>query len=365
MTSVVDGSVRGGRIASRLGRLASVGLIVLLTACGTEKVQSFGGPTMGSTYRVQFVAGAKTPGSEKLQSGVQDILGNLDREISTYRSDSDVARFNAAPAGACAAMPASVFDLFDYASVLHRESPAYDITLLPALSAWGFGPRGRVTQHPTPEQLDALRAVVGMEHVRVDTAPDGGKVLCKDAASSIEFNSIAAGYAVDRIGEYLRKQGVTSFLIDVTGEIRASGRKPDGSAWRIALEAPISNARVAERIVPLESHGVSTSGSYRNYYEENGVRYSHTLDPRTLSPVTHKLASVSVIAETAFEADGLSTLLMALGPEQGYDFAVRHELAAFFVIKTDARVDETDARAFTVRSTPVFEKRFPALKGTS
>ena len=338
----------------------------MLSACGGEKVQSFGGPTMGSTYRVQYVAGTKTPSGDRLQSGVQGILDELDRAISTYRTDSDVARFNAAPAGTCREMPASVLQLFGYATALHRESGgAYDITLLPALSAWGFGPRGRVAERPSTAQLDALRTRVGMEHVRIEASPGGGEVLCKDSDSSIEFNSIAAGYAVDRISGYLQAQGVASFLVDVTGELRASGRKPDGGAWRIALEAPISNARVAERIVPLEGMGVSTSGSYRNYFEENGVRYSHTLDPRTLSPVTHKLAAVSVIADTALEADGLSTLLMALGPQQGYDFALRHQLAAFFVIKTDAGVEETDSRAFSVRSTPIFEERFPALKGTS
>ncbi len=365
MTSVADPILSAGRgPRPGLRRLAFVSLALALTACGGDEVRSFGGPTMGSTYRVQYVSGSQAP--ERLQAGVQGILDALDRAVSTYRPDSDVARFNAAPAGSCSPMPESVFRLFDYAQTLHRESGgAYDITLLPALSAWGFGPRGRVSEHPSAAQLDALRSVVGMEHVRAETAPDGARILCKDAAASIEFNSIAAGFAVDRITEYLRAQGVASFLIDVTGELRADGRKPDGSAWRIALEAPISNARVAERIVPLESLGVSTSGSYRNYYEENGVRYSHTLDPRTLSPVTHKLASVSVISETALEADGLSTLLMALGPEQGYDFAVRYNLAAFFVVKTDAKVEETDSRAFTVRSTPAFEARFPALKGTS
>lgn len=348
--------------AERAGRLGCLALALLLAGCTGEKVQNFGGPTMGSTYRVQYVAGPKTPGGERLQSGVQAILDELDRAVSTYRDDSEVARFNAAPAGTCRAMPDSVMTLFAYARTLNRESEgAFDITLLPALSVWGFGPRGTVSERPAPERLEALRDVVGMAHVRV--ADGDPKALCKDAATSIEFNSIAAGYAVDRIAAYLEAQGVTSFLIDVTGELRARGRKPDGNAWRIALETPISDARVAQRIVPLEGAGVSTSGDYRNYFEEAGIRYSHTLDPRTLSPVVHKLAAVSVIAETALEADGLSTLLMVLGPERGYDFAVRHGLAAFFVTKTDTAAE--GARAFTAHGTPEFEKRYPAGKGSS
>ncbi|SBV93134.1 ApbE family protein [uncultured Alphaproteobacteria bacterium] len=349
--------------AGRL-RLACIALAALLTACDGETVQSFGGPTMGSAYRVQYVADGKSPPPERLQAGVRGILDELDRAVSTYRADSDVARFNAAPAGTCLSMPASAVDLFKYARTLNRDSDgAFDVTLLPALSAWGFGPRGQVAERPSPDALDSLRGIVGMAHVRL--SPDDPQTLCKDAATNIEFNSIAAGYAVDRIVAYLRAQGVSSFLVDVTGELHADGRKPDGSAWRIALEAPISNARVAERIVRLEGLGVSTSGNYRNYFEENGVRYSHTLDPRTLAPVTHKLASVSVIAKTALEADGLSTLLMVLGPERGYDFAVEHKLAAFFVIKADPGVDEGDARAFAVRSTPEFEKQFPSVKGST
>ena len=354
------------RLARGSGRAAGIALAVLLSACGGEKVQSFGGPTMGSTFRVQYVAGAGTPGKERIQADVQGILDDLDREVSTYRDDSDVARFNAAPAGTCRPMPDSVLALYDYARILNRDSEgAFDITLLPALSAWGFGPRGRVAARPSAEALDALRGVVGMGHIRAEAASDGGaRVLCKDAAATVEFNSIAAGYAVDRISGYLQSRGVTGFLVEVTGELLARGRKPDGSAWRIALEAPITRARVAERIVALDGLGVSTSGNYRDYYEEGGVRYSHTFDPRTLSPVTHKLASVSVIADTALHADGLSTLLMVLGPEKGYEFAVRRGLAALFVTKSDAGVDETDERAFIVQSTPEFDKRFPALKGT-
>lgn len=353
-TSAADAAAAAGR------GIACLGLLALLAACDDEKVQGFGGPTMGSTYRVQYVASGKTPGADRLQAGVQALLDDLDRAASTYRADSDVARFNAAPAGTCMPMPASVVAMFAYAETLHRESDgAFDITLLPALQVWGFGPRGAITHRPAPEQLEALRGFVGMEHVRVDTANPAA--LCKDAAASIEFNSVAAGYVVDKIAAYLEAQGVASFLVDVTGELRAKGRKPDGGPWRIALEAPISQARVAQRIVPLEGMGVSTSGDYRNYFEEGGVRYSHTLDPRTLSPVTHKLAAVSVIAETALAADGLSTLLMALGPDRGYDFAVRHQLAAFFITSTGG--DNAENRSFAAHGTPEFEARFPAMKG--
>jgi len=257
-------------------------------------------------------------------------------------------------------MSANVLKLFTFAQTLNQESQgAYDITLLPALSLWGFGPSGRVIKNPSGEQLAALRSRVGMQHIYSETAPDGTTSLCKNSDSTIEFNSIAAGYAVDRISKYLETKGINRFLVEVTGELRAKGKKPDGSPWRIALEAPISNARMAQRIISLDGMAASTSGDYRDYYEENGVRYSHTLDPRTLSPVTHKLASVSVIADKALQADGLSTLLMVLGPQRGYDFAVQHQISALFVISNGAQNKDTKERTFTVRTTPVFKNAFP------
>ncbi len=308
-----------------------------------DKVDGFGGPTMGSTYSVKFVRTESTPETLKLQQGVEAILAEIDQQVSTYRPDSLVSRFNQAPAGSCQPMPQPVLDMVSLGERFSRDSEgAYDMTLLPLLDAWGFGPGSRGEKVPDAAVIEAARQRIGHQHLHVR---DGQ--LCKDVALQVDFNSIAAGHAVDRIAGWLQQQGVASYLVEATGEVKAAGRKPDGSAWRIAIEAPHAGERVAQKILALDGLGISTSGDYRNYYEENGRRYSHTLDPRTAAPITHRLAAVTVVHPQATWADGLSTLLMVLGPEQGEAFARSHDLAAFFVIH--------EGEAFVTRSTPAFD----------
>ncbi|WP_194830815.1 FAD:protein FMN transferase, partial [Pseudomonas aeruginosa] len=215
----------------------------------------------------------------------------------------------------------------------------------PLMNLWGFGPQARVEKVPSAEQIAAVRRDVGHRHLRID-----GQRLCKDAAVQLDFDSIAAGYTVDAVGERLKELGVRSYLAEITGELKAEGRKPDGTPWRIAIEAPREGQRVAQQVLALDGYGVSTSGDYRNYFEENGQRYSHTFDPRTGAPIDHHLASVTVIDPSTRNADGLSTLLMVLGPEEGYRFAEKHRLAALFVSR--------QGNGFDSRTTPRYEQLF-------
>lgn len=176
--------------------------------------------------------------------------------------------------------------------------------------------------------------------------------MCKEVELQLDLNSIAAGYTVDRIATRLRELGVASYLVDVTGELKALGKKPDGQPWRIAIEAPRDDQRVAQRILQLDGYGISTSGDYRNYFEENGVRYSHTLDPQTGAPIRHKLAAVTVADPSTLRADGLSTVLMVMGPERGLAYAEQAGIAAFFVIR--------DGEGFATRTSAAFEQLFAA-----
>ncbi|MGH8466554.1 MAG: FAD:protein FMN transferase, partial [Pseudomonas sp.] len=184
-----------------------------------------------------------------------------------------------------------------------------------------------------------------------------GEQLCKDAAVELDFNSIAAGHAVDLLVERLQALGVADLLVEATGELKALGRKPDGSHWKIAVEWPRDDRQIAQQVVAVEGFGVSTSGDYRNYFEENGRRYSHTFDARLGRPVKHDLAAVTVFDRSTLMADGYSTLLLILGPQQGWDFALRHQIAAVFVTRV--------ADGFVARSTPAFEQVMPPLADTS
>lgn len=350
--------------ALHLGSVVGIAAVVL-AGCARVEPQHFAGPTMGSTYAITYVGEAE---SAKLQRGVEAILAEVDRTVSTYRNDSDVAVFNAAPAGHCQTMSESVLTMLRQAQQVHTASAgALDVGLLPAVRAWGFaGTWQKGDFHPpTAQDLQRLRGEVGMRYVQIqDNLQDKNALpqLCKTAPVEIEFNSVAAGYAVDRVRQYLLDAGIQSFLINITGELAAHGKKPDGSSWRVGIEAPVEAGRVAQRIVALENMAVSTSGDYRNYFERNGERYSHILDPRTLEPVRHRLASVTVVHESAMAADAWSTALMVMGPQQGWDFAQKNGLAAFFIVKKSAeeKTEKALESDFELLSTSAFEEKFTA-----
>lgn len=308
----------------------AVACAAALTGClFSDSLESFGGPTMGSSYTIKYVRGSATADAASLQAGVEAILGELDAQVSTWRDDSLIEAFNRAPAGTCMAMPTDVLEMVRVGEGLSLQSGgAFDLTLEPLLNLWGFGSRSRGERVPDAEAIAAALEQTGQQHLRID-----GEQLCKDIDLQVDFNSIAAGHAVDLIAAWLERQGVSSYLVEATGELKGRGRKPDGSPWRIAIEEPRDDQRVAQKILALDGLGVSTSGDYRNYFEENGQRYSHTLDPRSGAPISHRLAAVTVLHRSALLADGLSTLLMVLGPEEGVTWAERQGIAAFFVTR--------------------------------
>ncbi|VVP87857.1 FAD:protein FMN transferase [Pseudomonas fluorescens] len=324
------------------------GIVVLagiLSGCGNgDSLETLGGPTMGSTWSVKYVRHAGLPAPAVVQVEAEKILADIDRQMSTYRSDSDIERFNQLPANRCQAMPASILQLVRVGEQLSVQSDgSYDLTVEPLLNLWGFGPQAREEKVPTAQALAEVRQRVGHRQLHIK-----GDQLCKEAAVEVDFNSIAAGYAVDQIAARLEALGIHDYLAEATGELKAAGKKPDGSSWRIALEEPRDDQQVAERIVIVDGYGLSTSGDYRNYFEQDGRRYSHTFDARTGVPVSHTLASVTVIHPSALMADGLSTLLLILGPDRGLEFAEKHDIGAFFVIRADT--------GFVTRTSHAFER---------
>jgi thiamine biosynthesis lipoprotein len=340
------GAVLGGDEDLLTGRWAGIVMLVgVLSGCGNgDSLERFDGPTMGSRYSIQYVRHSSALGPKAVQAEVENILAEVDRQFSTYRSDSDIERFNDLPANRCQKMPASILKLVRVAEQLSEQSEgSYDLTVEPLLNLWGFGPQAREEKVPTAQALAEVRQRVGYQHLHIDRDQ-----LCKDAAVEVDFNSIAAGYAVDTIAARLEELGIHNYLAEATGELKAAGKKLDGSPWRIALEEPRDDQQVAERVIAVDGYGVSTSGDYRNYFEQDGRRYSHTFDARTGAPVSHTLASVTVINPSALMADGLSTLLLILGPERGWDYAEKHDIGAFFVIRADT--------GFVTRTTQAFER---------
>lgn len=221
-------------------RIALLFILLLLTACDQgPTLERLGGPAMGSSYSIQYVREPGGPAPAQVQAAVETILGDIDRHYSTYRSDSTVSRFNQLPANQCLALPPDMLELVALGQHLAEQSDgAFDLTVEPLLDLWGFGPQARHEQVPDPQALAQVRQRVGHRHLHIE-----GQALCKDAPVQLDFNSIAAGHAVDLIAARLLAMGVASFVAEATGELKAVGRKPDGSPWRIALELPAKTVR--------------------------------------------------------------------------------------------------------------------------
>lgn len=331
-----------------LARQAGIAVLLLLLGGCSDPIETLSGPTMGSQYSLKYVAGRGVPQVAVVKVEVERMLGEVDQQMSTWRADSDISRFNQLPAGQCLGMPEPVLKLVRFGEQMSRESDgAFDLTVAPLLNLWGFGPQSRRQQVPGPKEIAAVLARTGHQHVRIE-----GQRLCKDVAAEIDLGSIAAGYTVDTIGDRLAELGISSYVLNVTGELRVVGRKPDGSPWMIAIESPFEGKQTAERVLPLDGMGLSTSGDYHNYFERDGVRYSHTFDPRRGAPIDHQLASVTVLDPSTLRAEGLSTALLVLGPEQGFDYAERNGVLALFISRGE--------QGFSSRMTSTFEARFGA-----
>ena len=274
--------------------------------------------------------------------------------MSHYRPESELSRFNRARTTEPWPMSRETLGVVAEALSVGRASGgAFDVTIGPLVDAWGFGSPGRGPAAPDEAALAALRARVGSDLLEVDL---GASTLRKRRADVVlDLSAIAKGYAVDAIADLLVERGYADYLVEIGGELRAGGASERGERWRVGLERPVPGAPAARRIVPLADAAVATSGDYRNFYDLNGVRVSHTLDPRTGRPVAHRLRSVSVIARRCSLADARSTALNVLGPEEGYALAVVRGWAALFV------VDDGTGR-LVERETPAFAA---AVRGRS
>ena len=328
--------------------VCAAALAAALTGCfnSAESVSEIAGLTMGSTYSIKWVGAEGTPSPAEVQTLVDGFLEDFESIASTWRPDSDLSRFNAAPAGSCQDMPQPILDLVELAQQLHEHSGgSFDLTLEPLMRLWGFHGDVGAQRVPDQQQLADAMARTGHEHLHIR-----GQQLCKDNQLELDVSGIAAGYMVDEVAERLMAIGIKDYMVELTGELKADGQKPGGSPWRIAVEDPRDESRVAQLVLPLRGYGVSTSGDYRNYFEHEGRRYSHTFDPVSGKPVMHDLAAVTVLHESAAWADGLSTILLVKGSERGWEYALEHDIPALFVIR--------QGDGFVSRSTP----RFTALQ---
>ncbi|HEY0295652.1 MAG TPA: FAD:protein FMN transferase [Bordetella sp.] len=293
------------------------------------------GATMGTTWsaRLNRPAGVN---DAQAQDAIQHALDAVVAQMSHWEQGSDLSRYNRAAPG-WHDIPAGFGDVLGCALALAAGTGgAYDPTLGPLVDAWGFGPRGRAIEPPSASALQALRERCGWQKVRLDAT---ARRAWQPGGLSLDFSSIAKGYGVDQAAFALDALGIPDYLVEVGGELRSRGQRPDGLPWRVAVETPDASGSQALAI-RLPDCAIATSGDYRRYIESADGRYSHTLDPRTGRPVDNGLASVTVVCGngtgSCMLADALATALTVLGPQDGMAYAQTHKLAALFIVRESA-----------------------------
>lgn len=286
------------------------------------------GATMGTTWSARMALPAGAAESAARQA-IQGALDQVVAQMSTWEADSDITRYNEAGPG-WRTLPAAFFHVLRHALALAQDSGgAYDPTVGPLVNAWGFGPHQRAFEPPSPAAIASALARCGWARVTLDEAR---QAAWQPGGIYLDLSSIAKGYGVDRAAMALDALGVTNYLVEVGGELRSRGKRPDGQPWRVAIEVPDASDDHALAL-PLNDCSIATSGDYRRHAGTGDARYAHTIDPRTGRPVRNTVASVTVLHPGCMQADALATVLTVLGETDGLAYAARHNLAALFILR--------------------------------
>ena len=303
----------------------SIALLFAPALCDAQREHLIQGRTMGTTYHVKVVSG-DFEGIAGLKEKIDARLVEINDSMSTYKKESEISRFNdMEQAGQAFEISDDFLRVMMTAKTIFELSEgAWDGTVNPLVDLWGFGRAGRQPIVPPKQKIAALMPEIGFENIQIFPS---GTLVKKNKFVTLDLSSIAKGYGVDQVAQIIHKTGFNNYLVEIGGEIFASGQRQDGKFWRVGINRPRKDAAFNEvyKIVDLNNQGFATSGDYRNFFEVEGVRYSHIIDPRTGYPVSSGVVSVSIIADNCTLADGLATALMVMGTEKGLDLINRLE----------------------------------------
>jgi len=323
--------------------ISSIFILLTLFSCLSEKekIVHITGKTMGTYYSVKVVSSNIVV--EDLKTQIDGLLKEINNVFSTYIEDSELSKLNKNQSlNSIKITPVLAEVLTLSKSIFKKSDGAFDVTIGPLVNMWGFGP-DKIRKRPTDEDIKTKLTAVGSDKFKVSK-----DTIVKLAANLyIDLSAIAKGQAVDDLALTLANRGFKSFLVEIGGEVRAQGQKPDGSKWRVGIEKPSKQlGQAIQKIVALDSMSIATSGGYRNYLKYGDEIFSHTINPKTGKPVDHKLVSVSVLDPSCAAADAWATAFMVLGAEKGLDIANRLGLKAYFLVKTDKGFKEVQSSLF-------------------
>jgi len=329
-----------------LPQLALLATSFFILSCSPKpELSKISGYAQGTTYNLTFELPAdSTADVSTIEKVVNDELARMDKALSNYRDDSVIEEFNATQTTDVLAAEAELVSLVEEARKVHRASNGcYDLTIKPLFDLWGF--KKEEFSPPSDADLAQTLAIIGLDNLETVDATHLRKQI---PTLRIDVSSIGQGYAVGQIVKILEQYSVQNYLVEIGGELKISGKKPDGEPWKIALEKPLPNERKMHKIVSFDTGvpmSLMASGTYRHYFDSNGKRYSHILDARTGKPVEHNTVSVAILHQDPTIADAWSTALLCLGSSEGLKIANDNNLAVLFIDQQGDELIESQSNA--------------------
>ncbi len=317
--------------------------ISLLTACSEQAVQKLEGSAQGTTYHISYWSESPVDAKD-IQTSIKNELDNIDKMLSNYRPDSVIETFNSTENTDSQEVGNEIISLVRIAQTIHKATQGcFDLTIKPLFDLWGF--RGEELTIPDESKILKTLGQIGMEKLEII---DETHMRKKQANLKVDLSSIAQGYSVGKISNLLEQKGIKNYLVEIGGELKTRGHKPDSQAWRVAVERPLPGEQVMQKIITMPKEApiaVMTSGTYRHYFDHEGKRYSHILDARTGRPVSHDLVSITVIHEDPTIADAWDTALLCLGQKEGMKVANAEKIPALFIQQQNNELIESKSDA--------------------
>jgi len=336
---------RSRALLASIALLAAVAIFSLLRPEPHVAELHLSGRTMGTTYSVKYRHGQDAPSLKALQIEVDALLTEINQTMSTYDPGSELSRFNGMRTTDWVPASASLLAVLKAALEIGAQSEgAFDITVGPLVTLWGFGPEFHPDRIPLEAEITAALARGGPDTLTLrDTQP---AIRKHRPDVFLDLSGIAKGYGVDRVAELMIAHGIEHYMVEIGGEVRVRGLNAQDTPWRIAIEKPLPGERSVQTVLALSDIALATSGDYRNFFEIAGRRYSHTINPATGWPVDNHLVSVTVLADTSMRADAWATAFQVLGPERGMAIAERLSLPVLFIVERDGQFEERVCCAF-------------------
>ena len=286
---------------------------------------------MGTTYNVTVVDNPLRLSKENLKKRIEKALNEVNEKMSNWHDHSEISVVNDDTRGKPIDLSQDLFDVINISIDIHNKSNgAFDITAAPLINLWGFGPNKSERKVPSVSEVNAALELVGQKKL-LKLIPGLNQLKKRNSQVSINLSAIAKGYGIDKVASTLKKQKIQNFLVEIGGDLITSGTNKNGNAWSIGIEAPKVESRIVQSVIKIQNQAMATSGDYKNFFEKNGIRYSHIIDPKTGYPIRHKTLSVTVVAETAALADGWATAMLVLGNNDGMIVANKLGISAFFI----------------------------------